>query len=50
MNFANVAIASWLVIATVPAVATAQTRDPLDGFDAYVTLGGNTGEVHSLIK
>jgi CubicO group peptidase (beta-lactamase class C family) len=37
MNFANVAIASWLVIATVPAVATAQTRDPLSGFDAYVT-------------
>jgi len=37
MNFANVAIASWLVIATAPAVATAQSRDPLAGFDAYVT-------------
>jgi len=37
MNFANGAIASWLVIAAVPAVATAQSRDPLASFDAYVT-------------
>jgi CubicO group peptidase (beta-lactamase class C family) len=37
MNFAMLAFASWLAIATVPAIGTAQAVDPLAGFDAYVT-------------
>ena len=37
MKFSKLTIASWLFLAMVPAVGGAQSRDPLAGFDGYVT-------------